>query len=117
MPPIHDLRCKACARLELDVVVGDRPYPECPECGGERDWSPARVNTDLWGQSRVIASLDREFGSRSDLRRYMKENGLQEAGDKVGGARNEDRMRGTIFSGKGFSPAARASSHTGGKTA
>lgn len=115
MAPIHDLRCTVCKRLELDVRVCERPYPECPECGGERDWVPAKVSTDEWGQSRFIASLDREFSSRSELRSYMRSEGLLEAGDKVGGARNEDRLRGTVFSGKAFSPVATASAEQGGK--
>lgn len=97
-PPIHDLRCRRCERLELDVAVGDRPYPACPECGGDRDWVPSRLNTDEWGQSRFIRSLDREFSSKSELKAYLKANGAYEAGDKVGGARNEDRFKGTVYS-------------------
>lgn len=116
MAPVHDLRCKACQRMELDVIVFERPYPECPECGGARDWVPARLNTDEWGQSRFIASLDREFASKADLRAYQKANGLLEAGDKVGGARNEDRLRGTVFSGRMFRPVATASARSKGET-
>lgn len=97
-PPIHDLRCKACQRLELDVVVGDRPYPVCPECNGERDWVPSKLTTDEWGQSRYFKSLDMEFQSKSDLKAYMRKNGVREAGDKVGGARNEDGFKGTVYS-------------------
>lgn len=115
MAPVHDLRCKACQRMELDVIVFERPYPECPECGGARDWVPARVNTDEWGQSRFIKSLDLEFGSKGELRSYMKSNGLLEAGDKVGGARNEDRLRGTVFTGNVFGPVATASARNKGE--
>lgn len=115
MAPLHDLRCKSCMRVEIDVVVFERPYPECPECGGPRDWVPSRLNTDEWGQSRFIASLDREFDSKSALRAYRKANGLLEAGDRVGGARNEDRLRGTVFSGEMFKPVATASARTKGE--
>ena len=96
--PIHDLRCKSCDQLELDVVVHDRPYPPCERCGGERDWVPARLTTDEWGQSRYFKSLDMEFRHKSDLRAYMKKNHIREAGDRVGGSRNEDGFKGTVFS-------------------
>lgn len=103
--PIHDLRCKRCGLLEVDVVVSERPYPRCPSCGGERDWQPSKVTTHEWGQSRYFKSLDRAFSSRSELRSYMRENQCEEAGDKVGGARNEDHLR----LGKSFSYAGQAS--------
>lgn len=79
------------------LVDGDG-FPACRNCGGERTWIPSRVNTDLWGQPTYVRSLDREFDSKSDLKAYLKANGLQEAGDKVNGARtfrSPDPPRGT----------------------
>jgi len=95
--PIHDLRCKRCEQIELDVVVHDRPYPRCT-CGGERDWVPSKMRTDSWGQSRYFKSLDMTFDSKSSLKAYMKKEGIIEAGDRQGGARNEDHYKGTVYS-------------------
>lgn len=90
----HDLRCLACDARENDVLLdGGAPFPPCQLCGGARTWVPARLNTDAWGQSTYVSSLDREFASRSDLRKYLSDNGLREAGDRVGGARNESHLR------------------------
>lgn len=95
---IHDLRCVECGAFEADVLVDGDGFPACRSCGGERTWVPSRVNTDIWGSPTYVKSLDMEFGSRSDLRAYLKQNGLQEAGDKVGGARtfrSPDHPKGT----------------------
>jgi hypothetical protein len=32
------------------------------------------------------------------LKAYMKKNGILEAGDRVGGARNSDGFKGTVYS-------------------
>lgn len=101
MRRVHDLRCLSCDRIEQDVLVEGEEFPFCGRCGGKRDWVPAQVRTDIWGRSTYIRSLDQEFGSKSELRSYLKQNGLQEAGDRVGGStstiRIPDRMvpRGT----------------------
>jgi hypothetical protein len=73
--------------VEENVIVDGDDFPACRNCCGERTWIPSRVNTDIWGSPTYIRSLDQEFGSRSELRTYLKANGLQEAGDKVNGAR------------------------------
>ena len=87
MRRIHDLRCLSCDRIETDVVVEGEEFPECGLCGGKRDWVPTQVRTDIWGQPTYVKSLDMEFGSKGELRSYLKAHGLQEAGDKVNGAR------------------------------
>lgn len=98
---LHDLRCVECQAIELDVYVGD-PFPPCPNCGGERTWIPSRVNTDIQGGPKYYASLDATFDSKSDLKTYLKANGLSEAGDKKGGARNESHLNlGKTFSYRG----------------
>lgn len=96
---IHDIRCKGCGAIETDVPVRDGDYGTCPLCGGARTWLPSRVNTDVWGSSRYVASLDMEFSGKDDLRRHLKANGLEEAGDRQGGARNESHLG----LGKGYS--------------
>ena len=92
MPVIHDLRCKGCDAEFPDQVVDPNDFPACPLCGGERTWVPAGFATDTWGSPRYIASLDQEFGSRSELRAHLRAHGLEEAGDRVGGARNESHL-------------------------
>lgn len=104
---VHDLRCKHCNEVEENVLcaadqVSKGKFPPCSKCRGNRTWVPARINTDLWGQSTYVASLDREFGSKSELRAHLKANGLSEAGDRVGGARNESHLGlGKTFSYRG----------------
>lgn len=96
---IHDLRCESCGAIETDVFVYGDGFPTCGLCGGPRTWVPAAVRTDAWGSPTYVTSLDREFASRSDLRKYLRENGLSEAGDRVGGARNESHLHlGRAFS-------------------
>lgn len=86
MRRVHDIRCVECQSVRLDVVVED-DYPPCDNCGGETTWIPSKISTDIWGQPTYVKSLDQEFGSRSELKAYLKANGLQEAGDKVNVAR------------------------------
>ena len=83
MRRIHDLRCLSCERIETNVLVEGEEFPACGRCGGARDWIPSQVRTDIWGAPTYIKSLDREFSGKGELRAYLKENGLQEAGDKV----------------------------------
>lgn len=85
--PIHDLACDACDTFLENVPVVSGAFPACESCGREMRWVPTKMNTDEWGQSRYIKSLDREFSSKGELRRYLKKNNLMEAGDPVGGAR------------------------------
>ena len=102
---IHDLRCKHCGNIAINVPCVRRPdgaFPVCPRCGGERTWIPAKLNTDIWGSGQYVTSLDREFGSKSELKSYLRENGLQEAGDRVGGARNASHLGlGKVYSYSG----------------
>lgn len=94
--PVHDLRCTKCEAIVRDQIVTGTEYGRC-SCGGLRTWLPARVNTDIWGSPRYLESLDRTFDSKSDLTKELKRCGFEPAGDKVRGARNEDRYKGTSF--------------------
>jgi DNA-directed RNA polymerase subunit RPC12/RpoP len=96
--PIHDLRCVRCEEIEENVSVYRENYPKCPSCGGKRTWVPAKMTTDSWGGPRWVNGIDRYFDSRSDLKSYLKRNGVLEAGDAVGGARNNDGMKRSHFS-------------------
>jgi hypothetical protein len=102
--PIHDLICRKCGEIENDQLVAfsnSGSYGKCVTCGGERTWMPSRVNTDIWGSPQFIESLDRTFESKSDLKKELKRCGFEPAGDKVRGARNEDRYKGSSFAFRG----------------
>jgi hypothetical protein len=89
----HDLYCKKCDEIERNVWVESGKFPHC-SCGAERVWVPFQFTTFEWGQPRYIKSLDRTFGSRSELQTYLKDNGLAQAesADKHHGARNESHL-------------------------
>jgi hypothetical protein len=107
--PIHDLRCDRCGRIDQDVAL--RGTRRCPSCGRKMtiDFSRWRtVNTDIWGHPQYIASMPGEGPrgdgtfSRSELKAWMRTNGMREAGDRVGGARNEEHLHlGKSYSYKG----------------
>lgn len=87
---LHDIRCNACGLEELDVVVIKGRLGSCRNdaCrSSDRSWIPRSFASPEWGQSRHVKSLGVDFDSRSQLKSYLKANGLQEAGDPVGGSR------------------------------
>jgi len=87
--PVHDLICHACDAVERDVYVAMCVYPKCQRCGGERTWMPAKMTADVWGGPRYNAAFDMTFASKSKERAHAKKLGLEQCGDRVGGARNE----------------------------
>lgn len=96
--PIYDLLCSAGHEFEAYCKMD-----ECPRCACGKETRrlptlPARIE---WGGPKFVTSLDRSFDSRSDLRRHLKQHGWEEAGDKVGGARNE-KFEKKIYSGRGL---------------
>jgi len=84
---ILDLVCGLCGNEQEDVAIEGDLYPPC-RCGGEMDWLPSKLNTDIWGQEKYIQSLDITT-DKSGLRKYLKDHDLSECGDRVGGARTE----------------------------
>lgn len=109
MTIIHDLRCIQCDIIYEDVhCVSGQPFPRSPCCQAEQRWVPSKLNTDITGGPVYYKSLDREFASKSELKGYLKSKGLSEAGDKVGGARNESHLN----LGKGFSYSGQSSRTT-----
>ena len=105
MPILDDYECEQCGRR--DSGWRDELHPCCGApmrrlIGGTRCHEPRGEIYDptLPGTGR--------FSSRSAMRSYMKRNGYEEMGDKVGGARNEDhRNLGKLFSYPG-APAKRS---------
>lgn len=88
---LRDLYCPGCDREKRDVFV-DGDYPIC-DCGTRmRNWI-TQINADIWGGPQYHPALDKYFSTKGDLKKYMKEHRLVEAGDPVGGSRNEDYLR------------------------
>ena len=104
--PIHDLHCTRCVRERFDVVVSGTAYPLC-QCGAPMTWTPARVQTDVRGSEQVSSVLDEAPGvplrytSTRERERKMRAMNYDPAGDKVGGARNNDGYKRTRFSFQG----------------
>jgi hypothetical protein len=89
MPVLHDYYCVLCCNVETDLW-------EAPKCCGEpMRIAIMKVNSPEWGGPRTLIHLrDEPFESRSELNRYCRDNGLEQApsADKDGGARNEDHL-------------------------
>lgn len=98
MKALHDLHCTACSNTVENVLVEDCQYPDCELCGAAMDWTPAQLNTDVFGSEQYSEAAGRSFTSQRQKRNFMREAGYEEAGDKVGGARPEHRIKGTGFS-------------------
>lgn len=90
---IHDLRCTKCEKIYTDEMCVYPEWGTC-ECGAPRKPLPAAPMIDIWGSSQYIDSLDMEFGTKDEMRKHMKENGLSQApqADKHHGARNEEGL-------------------------
>ena len=100
--PIHDVHCTRCVREQYDVQVVRGEYPIC-KCGAPMTWTPTRFQTDVRGSEQVSRVLDEapgvplRFTSTREREKKMRAMNYEPAGDKVGGARNDDGYRGTIF--------------------
>lgn len=111
--PIHDLHCTRCIRERFDVKIVGGEYPLC-RCGAPMTWTPRMVNTDVRGSEQTSRVLDEglsatgvnkplSFTSTRERERKMRAMGYEPAGDKVGGARNNDGFKGSLFSFQGQS--------------
>ena len=97
--PIYVYACEPCKRELPEAIYPVDHVEPCKRCGNPMLRVPQTFYADAWGGPRFVGGLDREFDSKSDLRKEMKRQGLSEAGDPVHGARNEDHLN----LGKGFS--------------
>lgn len=102
--PLHDLHCQDCGWEALNVAVSYGAYGSCSACGGEMTWTPRGFNTDVTG-GEIVDNVLREapgrpltYRSTRDREQKMKRLGFDPAGDKVGGARNEDRYKRSLWS-------------------
>jgi hypothetical protein len=89
-------------------MVRDGAYGDCAKCGSPMTWTPFVFATDVFGCEKIDNVLCEAPGvplrgsSSSERRRKMAKRGYIEAGDRVGGARNQDGFKGTIFSKGGL---------------
>lgn len=98
--PLYTFACDPCGIEHPERFYSSPEATEtCPKCREPMVRVPQPFYADAWGQPRFVGGLDREFASKSDMRKQMRREGWVEAGDPVKGARNEDHLR----LGKGFS--------------
>lgn len=99
--PLYDMLCHDCEHVEVDAWRKCNEWGACESCGSANvKPRPALFGTDCWGGPKYVSSLDREFDSRSDLKKFLKEHNFSEAGDRVGGARDENKKRIYSYSGQ-----------------
>jgi hypothetical protein len=91
----HDVRCTHCGRVTVDVGVCGGDYGRCDSCGGPRTWVPAKLNTDVYGSAQYSDASGEYHSSTHEKEMAMAKEGFYPAGDKVGGARPDHRIKGT----------------------
>ena len=103
MSVLHDLYCPVCGEHHRDRAVRPGALPRCAKGHPLRiDWSHGRAPRVDAHEERYCESVDVIYSSRRELERKAAARGWYPAGDPVGGARKELRIRGTIFGGGGM---------------
>ena len=100
----HDLHCIDCGEMVHFVAVEYGNYPGCAACGGEMtvNWEHGHApTTDVYGCARYSDASGEEHRSTRELEGHMAGWGYHPAGDPVGGARIEHRLKGTGYSWPG----------------
>lgn len=88
--PIYEYVCEVCGeRTEELLPVRDRAVPGPCRCGGWRRLTPSKVHLDLL-EPYFDEGLGCDIESAGHRRKVLRERGLIEAGDRVGGSRNFD---------------------------
>ena len=94
---LHDLSCPQCGAEFKDVLITDGDYGTCVICGTDLKWTPAKINTDVFGCPQYSDATGKVHSSQHEKRMEMAKWGYHEAGDPVGGARHEHRIKNTAF--------------------
>lgn len=92
--PKYDYRCSECDRVtEEHRNVDDRQLNGiCPHCKSDTEFVFPLGGFALWTfEPYYDEALDMDIRSRGEKKEVLRALGLQEAGDKVGGARNFDK--------------------------
>jgi hypothetical protein len=101
----RDLRCGRCGTVRWNVASEFRKYPPCAKCGGKTHvtWEAGQPPaTDVFGCATYSDATGEYHTSQRDKIRVMKEHGYEEAGDPVGGARNDHTLKNTAISAPGL---------------
>ena len=86
--PIYSFQCPACGEtLDDSRSVDDRRRSVPCKCGGIHQRIPEMFHVDTF-EPYYDEGLGADVGSRMERRVLMKQLGVIEAGDRVGGARN-----------------------------
>ncbi len=104
-PPVFDYHCPRCKSEREDVVVDRWDDPvHCVNCKSRMTKFPPLVATDVCGseQSSRVLPDGMTWTSTREREKKMKALGYEPAGDKVGGARNEEYLNRRIYSGGGI---------------
>lgn len=100
---IRDFRCSACDRLVLDYLSA---YGDWPYCGLGHDLIQMQVTwergqapkTDVYGSPVYSDASGQWHRSTREKEKHLADWGFTPAGDPVGGARKELRIKNTGFS-------------------
>lgn len=91
--PLFDFECEQCGRVnEILFFSNEEQKANCDLCSAPMRKLMPLVNTPEWGGPRWDDAQQTTFSSRGEKDAYYKGLGYEPAGDKVGGARNEDHL-------------------------
>jgi len=98
MPILDDYYCEKCEATE----EGWRDEKHLC-CGKQMTRMIGAAHNYDWDGPRQYRTMREEpFASKREMKQWCKDRGLEEAGDKVGGARNEDHLNmGKLYSYSG----------------
>ena len=101
---LDDLWCWRCERMEIDLLYRRGSKPRCLLCGKIMKiaiTTPRAI--DSFATPRYFDSSGQSHSSRRDLKKYMRDKGFEEAGDKQHGGRVDLTLKETSFSIPGLS--------------
>ena len=97
----RDLYCMDCGDVVWGVACAYKKYPGCANCGGELrvTWEGGQApSTDVYGSPQYSDASGQYHSSQREKIGVMRDHGFDEAGDAVGGARYEHKLKRTTFS-------------------
>lgn len=101
--PLYEYGCNECGiDFEREQRIANHRYAVCPHCGERaKQIIKTAPRTDVYGAEQYCDVQDLTYTSRREYERKMKAGGWEPCGDKVGGARSEYGLKGTLFSFNG----------------
>lgn len=102
--PLYEYECEQCGDFDAAARIADRRTQPCPKCGElARQVIKTPPQTDVLGSEHYCDVNEVSYTSTREYEKKMKVGGWEPAGDKVGGARSEHKVNGTLFSYAGQS--------------